>query len=119
MFFFKIWGRGGGENKKSSENDQLTGHFQSFFYSVTQTESQKKIQRYKLYLESADKSKHFRFFPEFRKITTNKKILALHSFQLTIKQRNNMSFGIFNFSFSFANMSKNILWKTKPTAIKD
>ena len=31
--FFSDLGRGGGrkKNKKSSENDQLTGHFQSFF----------------------------------------------------------------------------------------
>ena len=28
-FFFQILGRG--DEKKSSENDQLTGHFQSFF----------------------------------------------------------------------------------------
>ena len=32
---WEIWGLGGGvtkkQTKKSSENDQLTGHFQSFF----------------------------------------------------------------------------------------
>ena len=32
-FFFQIkgGGGGGGYDKKSSENDKLTGHFQSFF----------------------------------------------------------------------------------------
>ena len=30
--FFQIQGRGGGGAKKSSENDQSTGHFLSFFF---------------------------------------------------------------------------------------
>ena len=37
-FFFqiKVWGGGGGQKikQKSSENGQLTGHFQSFFFFI-------------------------------------------------------------------------------------
>ena len=32
-FFFQIKGQG---TEKSSENDQLTGHFQSFFFSFSE-----------------------------------------------------------------------------------
>ena len=37
-FFFQIKGRGQ-KNKKSSENDQLTGHFQSFKTSKVNQQS--------------------------------------------------------------------------------
>ena len=33
-FFFQI--KGWEDGKKSSENDQLTGHFQSFFFSFSE-----------------------------------------------------------------------------------
>ena len=34
--FLSDWGGGGGRKKNSSENDQLTGHFQSFFFNYLQ-----------------------------------------------------------------------------------
>ena len=38
FFRFRVGGGGGyGGRKKSSENDQLTGHLQSFFFNISRT----------------------------------------------------------------------------------
>ena len=44
-FFFSDLGSGDEKKKKSSENDQLTGHFQSFFFSLISPEKTVKLVR--------------------------------------------------------------------------